>query len=52
MYLSEKKVKCQQMTMANEIEAFVEKNMMEMHKALDELRSSFEEEINSLDGSF
>jgi hypothetical protein len=50
MYLSEKKVKNQQMSMANEIEAFIEKNMMEMHKALDELRSSFEEEINSLDG--
>jgi hypothetical protein len=51
MYLSEKKVKNQQLAMANEIEAFIEKNMCEMHKALDELKQSFEEEINSLDGN-
>jgi hypothetical protein len=50
MYLSEKKVKNQQLSMASEIEAFIEKNMEEMHKALEELRASFEEEINSLDG--
>jgi hypothetical protein len=52
MYLSERKVKSQQINMANEIEVFIEKNMMEMHKALEELRASFEEEIKSLDGIF
>jgi hypothetical protein len=50
MYLSEKKLKTQQFTASQEIDAFVEKNTVEMLKALTELRMSYEEEINSLDG--
>lgn len=36
--------------MLKDIENFIEKNMTEMHKALQELKLSFEEEINSVDG--
>jgi hypothetical protein len=50
MELSEKKVKSTQALMMKEIEDFIEKNMDEMHKALEELRISFEDEIKSVDG--
>ena len=50
MELSEKKYKNAQSTMMKEIEDFIEKNMDEMNKALEELRISFEDEINSVDG--
>ena len=36
--------------MLKEIEEYIEKNMGEMHKALEELKISFEDEINSMDG--
>ncbi len=36
--------------MLKEIEDYIEKNMAEMHKALEELKISFEDEINSMDG--
>lgn len=36
--------------MLEDIQIFVEKNMNEMHKALEELKLSFEEEINVVDG--
>ncbi len=49
MELSEKKIKSTQIIMMKEIEDFIEKNMAEMHKALDELRISFEDEIKSVD---
>jgi hypothetical protein len=39
-----------QSTMLKEIEDYIEKNMNEMHLALEELKISFEDEINSLDG--
>jgi hypothetical protein len=35
--------------MCKDIEEYIEKNMAEMHKALDELKSSFEEELNNID---
>jgi hypothetical protein len=38
--------------MLKDIEEFIEKNMNEMHKGLEELRFSFEEEINAVDGNF
>ena len=50
MELSENKLKTAQAIMTKEIEDFIEKNMDEMHKALEELRISFEEEIKSVDG--
>lgn len=52
MELSEKKMKNTQIFMMKEIEDFIEKNMAEMHKALDELRVSFEDEIKCVDGKF
>jgi len=36
--------------MLKEIEEYIEKNMAEMQKALEELKISFEDEINSMDG--
>jgi hypothetical protein len=36
--------------MMREIEEYIEKNMAEMHKSLEELRISFEDEIKSVDG--
>ncbi len=39
-----------QSQMLKEIEEYIEKNMAEMHKALEELKISFEDEINSMDG--
>lgn len=33
-----------------EIEDFIEKNIYEMNKALEELKISFEDEINNVDG--
>jgi hypothetical protein len=38
-----------QSMMCKDIEEYIEKNMAEMHKALDELKSSFEEELNNID---
>lgn len=49
MTLSERKLKANQIIMMNEIEEFIEKNINDMHKALDELKISFEDEINNLD---
>ena len=39
-----------QSMMCRDIEEYIEKNMAEMHKALDELKGSFEEELNNIDG--
>ncbi len=39
-----------QSMMCKDIEEYIEKNMAEMHRALDELKGSFEEELNSIDG--
>ena len=39
-----------QSMMCKDIEDYIEKNMAEMHKALDELKASFEEELNNIDG--
>jgi hypothetical protein len=50
MELSEKKAKSLQAIMMREIEEYIEKNMAEMHKSLEELRISFEDEIKSVDG--
>ena len=50
MELSEKKAKSIQSFMIREIDEFVEKNMIEMQKGLDELRISFEDEIKCVDG--
>ncbi len=33
-----------------DIEDYIEKNMKEMYKALDELKLSFEDELNNVDG--
>lgn len=52
MELSEKKKKNNQVIMMKEIEDFIEKNMNEMHKALDELRISFEDEIEGVNGIY
>jgi hypothetical protein len=41
-----------QSMMLRDIEEFIEKNMKEMHMALDELRLSFEEEIQDVDGKW
>ncbi len=38
--------------MCRDIEEYIERNMAEMHKALDELKASFEEELNNIDGIF
>lgn len=37
--------------MMREIDDYVEKNIAEMNKSLDELRISFEDEIKSVDGN-
>jgi hypothetical protein len=50
LQLSEKKIQSSQSLMMNEIVDFISKNMNEMHKALDELKLSYEEEIKSVDG--
>ncbi len=39
-----------QSMMCKDIEEYIEKNMAEMHKALDELKASFEDELNNIDG--
>jgi hypothetical protein len=49
--LSEKKAKSLQLIMMREIDDYVEKNIAEMNKSLDELRISFEDEIKSVDGN-
>lgn len=49
MYKQQKETVIQSM-MLRDIEEFIEKNMKEMHMALDELRLSFEEEIQDVDG--
>jgi hypothetical protein len=49
MYKQQKENAVQSM-MLRDIEDFIEKNMLEMHKALEELKISFEEELLSLDG--
>ncbi len=41
-----------QSQMLKEIEEYIEKNMAEMHKALEELKISFQDEINAMDGNF
>ncbi len=46
--LSEKKLESNQAIMMKEIEDYIDKNMNEMHKALEELKFSFEEEIKGL----
>lgn len=50
MKLSEKKVKKNQVLMMKEIEDYIEKNLNEMHMALEELKISFKEEIKCVDG--
>lgn len=39
-----------QSQMLKEIEDYIEKNIDEMHRAVEELKISFEDEINSMDG--
>ncbi len=46
--LSEKKLVSNQTIMMKDIEEYIDKNITEMHKALDELRLSFEDEIKGL----
>ncbi len=50
MELSEKKMESSQAFMMNEIEEFCEKNMNEMHKQVEEIKYSLEEEIKGVDG--
>jgi hypothetical protein len=38
--------------MLKEIEEYVELNMKEMHKALEDLKKSYEDDINSLNGNY
>jgi hypothetical protein len=38
--------------MLKKIEEYIEKNLEEMNKALEELKISFEDEINALDGKW
>jgi hypothetical protein len=46
--LSEKKFESSQAVKMKEIEDYIDKNMKEMHKALDELKLSFEDEMRGL----
>lgn len=38
--------------MTNEIEDYVDKNMREMHKELEEIKYSFQESIKDAEGKF
>ena len=46
--LSEKKLESNQAIMMKEIEDYIDKTMLEMHIALEELKLSFEDEIKGL----
>jgi hypothetical protein len=50
MDLSEKKIICVQKQMQLEIEAFINSNLEEMYKNLDELKITFEKEIKHMEG--
>jgi hypothetical protein len=52
MELSERKLMNSQTLMMKEIEDFLEKNMSQMHKDLEEVRISIQEEINNVDGAY
>ena len=41
-----------QSLMLKEIEEFIERNMAEMHKELEEIKVSYEDEIITVDGNF
>jgi len=46
--LSEKKLESNQLIIMKEIEDYIDKSMLEMHIALEELKVSFEDEIKGL----
>jgi hypothetical protein len=50
MKLSEHKIKNNQTLMMKEISGYLEKHTKEMCSAIEELKYSFEEEMNSVDG--
>ena len=50
--LSEKKMQCVQRQMQGEIEIFMNSNLEEMYKGMEELRASFEREIKDMEGKF
>lgn len=50
MELSEKKIVCIQRQMQLELEAFINSNLEEMYKNLDELKETFEKEIKHMEG--
>lgn len=52
MELSEKKLLCVQKQMQFEIEAFINGNLEEMYKSIDELKLTFEKEIKVMEGKY
>jgi hypothetical protein len=50
MDLRENKLKTEHILMTKEIEDYMDRSIKQMHKALDELKFSFDEEINNVDG--
>lgn len=52
MELSEKKVLCVQKQMQYEIESFMNSNLKDMYKNLDELKQSYEKEIRLMEGIY
>ncbi len=50
--LNEKKALCIQNQVQLEIELFINNNLKEMYKNLDELKQSYEKEIKLMEGSY
>jgi hypothetical protein len=50
--LNEKKALCIQNQVQLEIESFINNNLKEMYKNLDELKQSYEKEIKLMEGSY